>query len=226
MTWPNNPTWSAGLHEEIVSTERGEIFVWTIPCGNLALPSGQLVACDPFAFMRAGGNPFVTCPTGTFPVHVTLADVSKEQNRSHIREAYASIIFRSGKAAERRLLTPRRKGQSAPTLKEGEYLGFPVDTGTACFVDDALTQSCMPDESTWYEGLFENDRDDCWFVRMDDPVHIRAGIANIPLPLGRNGENLILFHSGWGDGHFPVVGSFDDQGQLTAAHIDFFVISD
>jgi hypothetical protein len=224
MTWPNNATWSAGRNEEVVITERGEIFVWTVPCGNLTVPTGQLVACDPFAFMRAGGNPFVPCPTGTFPVHVTLAEVSERQDRSHIREAYASITFRSGNATHRRPLALARKGETAPVLKGDEYAGFQVDAGTACFVDDALTKSCMPGEGTRLAELFENDRDDCWFARMDDPAHIRAGIANIKLPLGHNGENLILFHSGWGDGHFPVIGSFDAQGQLIAVRIDFFVI--
>ena len=59
---------------------------------------------------------------------------------------------------------------------------------------------------------------------MDDPAHIREGIANITLPLAKNGENLILFHSGWGDGCYPIVGSFDSKGNIVAAHIDFFVL--
>ena len=224
--WPNNANWSAGRHEETLSTELGPIFVWTIPCGELALPSGHLVACDPFASMRAGGNPFLLCPKGRFPVHVTLADVSEEQDRSHIREAYATITFRPGAATGRRPLSLVRAGETAPVVKPGEYLGFPVQAGTACFVDDELIHSCMPDERTWLKDLFENDRDDCWFARMDDPTHIREGIANILLPLGRNGENLILLHSGWGDGIFPVIGSFDAQGQLLAVHIDFLVVPD
>lgn len=224
MTWPNNATWSARRNEEVVVTGRGDIFVWTVPCGDLTVPSGQLVACDPFAFMRAGGNPFVPCPRGVFPVHVTLADVSECQDRSHIRVAYASITFREGSAVQRRPLALGRKGDSVPVLNEDEYSGFPVDAGTACFVDDTLTKSCMPDRRTWLADLFQNKRDDCWFARMKDPTHIRRGIANIELPLGHNGENLILFRSGWGDGHFPVSGSFDAQGQLLAVHIDFFVI--
>jgi hypothetical protein len=82
----------------------------------------------------------------------------------------------------------------------------------------------MPAESRWYEELFENARPDCWFARMDDPDHIRKGIANIQLPLACHGENLILFHSGWGDGVYPVIGSYDANDQLIAAHVDFLVI--
>lgn len=40
----------------------------------------------------------------------------------------------------------------------------------------------------------------------------------------KNGENLILFHSGWGDGVYPVIGSFNSIGHLLAAHIDFLVL--
>jgi len=82
----------------------------------------------------------------------------------------------------------------------------------------------MPDESDWSSDLFENERADCWFARMDDPNHIRAGIANISLPLARNGENLVLFHTGWGDGAYPVIGSYDHDDRLIAAHVDLLVI--
>ena len=224
MNWPNQSTWSAGRHEATIRTERGDIFTWVVACGTLHVPSGRLVACDPFAFMRKGDNPHVIVPTGIFPVTVTLADVSDELDRSHIREAYASIYFRDTPEVYRRVLPIARQGEERPTLNDGEFIGFPVDAGTACFVDDAVIASAMPDERTWYSDLFENQRPDCWFNRMDDPAHIRAGIASITLPLAKNGENLILFHSGWGDGHYPVVGSFDPESQLTAVHIDFGVI--
>jgi hypothetical protein len=224
MIWPNAKSWSAGKHEAVVSTEKGDLFTWVVPCGSLYLPSGKLVACDPFAAMQVEDNPHLIVPTGHFPVSVTLVDVSSTQDRSHIREAYASIVFKSGDEAYRRTLPLAKEGEDRPVLKGVNYIGFPVDSGTACFMDDASIAQGMPAADTWYEGLFENDNDDCWFNRMDDPNHIRAGIANIPLPLAKNGENLILFHSGWGDGVFPVVGSFDEHDHLLSVHIDFMVI--
>ena len=110
-------------------------------------------------------------------------------------------------------------------LAADEYFGFGVDAGTACFVDAEAVRTAMPDASDWYEDLFENGNDDCWFNLMDDPSHIREGIANIGLPLGKNGENLILFHSGWGDGFYPVVGGYDRDGKLVNVHIDLMVAS-
>jgi hypothetical protein len=222
--WPNKPSWSALKHEVSIETEAGSQFLWTIACGDLALPSGRLVACDPFVCLQPTGTPFIVTPKGTFPVTVTLVDVSEEQDRSHIREAYASIIFAEGVEAYRKAIPLARDGEERPEPEGEEFIGFPVDAGTACFVDESVIASCMPDPDDWGTEVFENDRPDCWFNRMDDPAHIREGLANITLPLAKNGENIVIIHSGWGDGHFPVVGSFDASGRLLAAHIDFQVV--
>ncbi len=85
----------------------------------------------------------------------------------------------------------------------------------------------MPDDdSVRLEEIFDDGTADSWFSRMDDPAQVRAGIANIPLPLATDGANLVLFHSGWGDGWYPVIGGYDAGSALVAVHIDFFVIPD
>src|SRR2546422_1586266 len=224
ILWPNGSTWCALKNEESFRTTDGPRYLWTIPCGQLELPSGRLVACDPFAALRPNDNAFVQTHKGRFPVFVTLADVSPAQDRSHIREAYASIVFSAENEAYRKTIPLARAGERRPETKDGEFVGFGVDAGTACFVDDCVIGRCMPDPMTWHEEVFDNQKPDSWFHRMDDPNHIRPGIANIILPLAQNGENLILFHSGWGDGVYPVVASFDSADRLVAMHIDFFVI--
>jgi len=224
MNWPNNASWSAGQHEKIAGAGEQKVFTWVVECGTLYLPSGRLVVCDPFAFMRQRGNPRVIVPPGRFPVTVTLADVSEQLDRRHVREAYASIVFDTAPESYRVALPLVREGEEAPVLDDGEYVGFRVDAGTACFVDEASLATCMPDERAWLEDLFENEREDCWFRRMDDPGHIREGLANIQLPLANDGENIVIIHSGWGDGVYPVIGSFDAKRKLLAVHIDFLVV--
>lgn len=223
--WPNHEGWSALKDGLTIETGDGLRTLSTVACGELALPSGRLVACDPFVGLSPTGTPFVETPRGKFPVTVTLADVSEKQDATHLREAYASITFSNTAEAYRKPIVPAGDGEARPDLKADEFIGFGVDAGTACFVDETFLATCMPEPGTWYESLFENEREDCWFRRMDDPAHIRVGIANIALPLAKNGENLILFHSGWGDGYYPVVGSFDSTGQLMGVHIDFLVVS-
>src|SRR5215203_6878279 len=71
----------------------------------------------------------------------------------------------------------------------------------------------------------ETGRPGAWFASKEDPRHIREGIANLPLPLGRDGSNLVLFPSGWGDGVYPVIGGYDAEGGLVAVTIHFSVIT-
>ena len=225
MSWPNDETWSAEKHEQLTKTESGNRFTWVVDCGPLFLPSGKLVACDPFAFLQASDNPHVLVPPGRYSVSVTLADVSEKLDRSHIREAYATVRIMPGTEAYRRALPLALDGESREPFTGDTYTGFAVDAGTACFVDDEAVSNCLPAHVDWYETFFDNGRDDSWFARMDDPNHIRAGLANIDLPLAQNGENILIIHSGWGDGRYPVVGSFDADDKLLAIHIDFFVVS-
>jgi hypothetical protein len=58
---------------------------------------------------------------------------------------------------------------------------------------------------------------------MDSPDHIRAGIANIRLPNATDDANIVICHSGWGDGFYPVVGGYDAAGSLVGVHIDLLI---
>ncbi len=222
--WPNHPAWSALRDQHTVIVEGEPRYLWTVECGEIYLPSGRLVACDPFVCLEPKRTAFVHAPKGRFPVIVTLADVSEKQDRSHIREAYASIIFSPGAEAYRKSLPLARDGEPRPDIKGDNFIGFTVDSGTACFIDETFASQFMPNPKTWHEELFDNPKPESWFSRMDDPAHLREGLANITLPLAKNGENIIIIHSGWGDGVYPVIGSFDQGGQLIAVHIDFMVV--
>lgn len=206
--WPNQRAGDWKALAEGDHAVNGHLYrLRVVDCGELSLPSGRLAICDPFTGMRRGGNPRVALPPGRCRVRVTLADVSGRHG-SPLCAAYASLALSSAPETRRELLIP----------------GFPVDSGTACFVDDEALVHGMPPEEDWYAGIFENGNPSSWFARKEDPGHIREGIANVPLPLGRNGWNLVLFPSGWGDGVYPVIGGYDAQGHLVAVHVDFAVI--
>ena len=207
MTYPNDDCWKALADGEEILVRDKPYVLSVVECGDLVLPTGLLAVCDPFAMLRPAGNPTFQVPPGRYPVKVTLADVSGRRDGSHVREAYASLLLGEKPEATRRQLP----------------LGFGVDAGAACFVDEGTLAEAMPPEEDW-EEVIDDDSDGSWFSRMDDPNHIRDGLANVPLPFAKNGENIILIHSGWGDGHYGLVGSFDADDNLTAVHIDFKVI--
>jgi Protein of unknown function (DUF4241) len=241
MAYPNVEYWCALKDgHRVPPGADGKVYVLSvIDCGELVMPTGRLLACDPFAAMRKTGNRCVTVPPGRYPVRVTLADVSGAGDGSHMREAYATLLLDAGaEEVSRRIITPLADGPCPPEMTaEGDYYGFPVDAGTACFVDEGALAGGMPDEQDWLAGVFENDSPGCWFARMDDPAHIRAGLANIQLPLAEAGENpgssspeggsannILIIHSGWGDGVYPIVGGYDASGRLVRVHIDFLVV--
>lgn len=222
MAYPNETYWAALRSGP---AENGSYILSVMDCGKLHLPTGQLVACDPFVFLDKTDNPSVAVPPGDYPVRVTLADVSDKSDGSHMREAYATLLIdETATEVSRRIITPLPEGiADAEIGDDGDYHGFPVDAGTACFVDGGALATGMPD-GNWYDAVFDNESADCWFKRMDDPTHIRPGLANVPLPLAKAGENIVIIHSGWGDGFYPVVGGYDAAGRLVRVHIDFMVV--
>jgi hypothetical protein len=134
-------------------------------------------------------------------------------------------VFSAEPEAYRKPLHLAADGERRREPKEGEFAGFAIDSGNACFIDESTIGPGMPAPQTWKAALFENERADCWSRQMEDPNHIHPGMANIPLPQAKHGENVVLFQSGWGDGHYPVIGSFDENDELVAAHIDFLVLT-
>lgn len=226
--YPNTHDWAALADGAEVVAGEDKYLLSVVSCGELVMPSGRLAACDPFVSLQRNDMPFIDIKPGRYEVIVTLADVSKNADGSHMREAYATLMLDpAAKELRRRIITPT--GTDTPCEPEigddGTFAGFGVDAGTACFADAAAIHDCMPhDEPAWNDDFFDNSSPQSWFNRMDDETHIRAGLANIPLPLARNGENIVIFHSGWGDGFYPVIGGYDAAGKLVRVHIDFLVV--
>jgi hypothetical protein len=184
--------------------------------GKLQVPSGRLEASDPF--VNLGKALTYRIPAGEYPIRVTVADVSDAQDGSHLREAYLSLVLGEGDPARIEVLTPEDRGP-AP---EGEFYGVPVDAGTVAFADAEAIHAAMP-TGDWYKKVFDTGRRDSWFSLMDSDAHLISGCANVVMPEALSGENVVLCHSGWGDGFYPVVGTYDVEFRLLAVHIDLLV---
>ncbi|MFT3943436.1 MAG: DUF4241 domain-containing protein [Ancrocorticia sp.] len=192
-----------------------------VPLGVLELPSGQLEASDPFVML--GQGPVLDIGPGSYEAFVTIADVSEQQDGSHEREAYLSIVLRDGVVSEVGTIALDEDSDDPDS-----YWAVPVDAGTVAFADHEAVGACMPAETgqgaSWYESVFETGSEDSWFALMDSPEHYEAGIANIVMPLATRGENVVLSHSGWGDGCYPVVVTLDSEGNILGVHIDLLVV--
>ena len=185
--------------------------------GELVLPSGRLEASDPFVLL--GEGLVVRVAPGRYPVRVTVADVSDEQDGSHLREAYLSVVLAEGEVAAVEPVVP--EGADGPP-EQGAAYGVPVDAGTVAFADADAVARLMPD-GDWYEEVFDDGTDTSWFSLVDSPDHLREGSANILLPGAQEGENVVLSHSGWGDGFFPLVRTVAADGTTLGLHLDLLV---
>ncbi|WP_435300431.1 DUF4241 domain-containing protein [Timonella sp. A28] len=180
-----------------------------LPLGDIQLPSGQVQACDPFVML--GDGPIFATPQGSFPVYATIADVSNEQNGSHERVAYLSVVFAEEAAAK--VAYAESTEEAAP---EGMFYGVDVDAGTVSFIDHAVVP----------ENVYDICDTEDWFDPMDSEDHLEDGVANIPVAFAHNNENIVLSHSGWGDGTYPVLATYNAAGTLLALHIDLYVVGE
>jgi hypothetical protein len=176
------------------------------PVGDLILPTGQLVACDPFVSPES--PPYkLTLPKGNFPVVLSVAQMGTDQ-----RVAFAIVRFKDAAQADWRMVTSGSRDPA--TLEPGHILGYGVDSGTGCFMDRsaglALTQK-MREDKRFFESLM---------AEMDKTYRHTWSWLNM-----RFGDaNLIAFSSGLGDGLYATYAGFDSQGDVSVVITDFMVV--
>jgi Protein of unknown function (DUF4241) len=175
--------------------------------GELVLPTGRIVACDPFVF-AADQPPFARgVAPGRYPVSVNVAHFEDDA-----RVAYA--IVRLGDRPPVRWEMALLPGQDASTLEEGYFFGYGVDAGTGCFMD-AEAAKLLDGRSTEENGYNEDLID-----RMQATYVPTWSWLDFPLdPV--TGANVVAFSSGWGDGSYPSYWGLDDAGTPVCLVTDF-----
>jgi Protein of unknown function (DUF4241) len=174
--------------------------------GNVELRTGELVACDPFVCLDA--RPFQTkVLTGTFPVTLSIEESSGDQ-----RVAFASIRLKPGVPVKWEMLLVG--DQRVEELKPGEVFGYPVDSGTGCFMDvvaaKALDQRmrASPDFVEIMIAEMEKTYRHTWSW-----LNMKFGDAN-----------LVAFSSGLGDGVYASYSGMDTSGCVSVIVTDFGVV--
>lgn len=197
------------MTEGVVDVLGRPIGLSTIDCGELALPSGDLLCCDPLAD-EPGEGPVVRVPAGRHRVWLTVADVSGSLDGSHLVEAYLSIVLAEGEEHHHEPLAP-----SDETVADNEFIGVEVETGAVALLDADAFERCVPDLDDWADEIE---------VVLEDSEPVRDGAQILVLPDAEEDENAAVCRAGWGNGHYPLVGSFAEDGKLLAVHLDLEVV--
>ncbi|MBP0936519.1 DUF4241 domain-containing protein [Streptomyces goshikiensis] len=185
-----------------------------VDAGELRLPSGSVVACDPFICLGTGDIPPFTARVapGSYRVQAAVVTITRPEEPPardpHLRIAAVRLVI-----ADRPAVTwepALHEGQDPATLDEDEFFGYGVDAGTGCFYDAAADDS-FPD--------CEGDEGPLW-----DAFEATGHQPGPYLVDGEDGHNLVAFGSGWGDGAYPTWVGRDAEGEITCFVTDFFVV--
>ena len=185
--------------------------------GNIHLPTGYLVACDPV--ITSDMLPFTTLfPQGSFPV---LLHKEKESNCV----AYAEIRFGAAEIISWQMATTA--GQNLKDLKGEEVFGYPVESGMGSFMD-LETQDCLNHlEKTLYHrkgadfmGIYEEFFHDHFFDEngaIDQYAFLK--------PNEQRGGTVFAFEAGYGEGFYASYIGFGSNNQPLKIVTEFIEVT-
>lgn len=191
----------------------------------MAIPTGQIIVCDPLAYSY-NSLPFDRkVKPGKYPVTVCIAKTKDSGDRY----AIVKLEFSKSKASKFQLATT--EGQDIKDLKEeDEFFGFLVDAGLGCFMDlqtkqfyNEFDDNLMKEnpDGNLYDDHLENE-----FKKnatdLNDPTDAGDWL-NFYLP-NKPELNVVMFHSGFGDGVYPSYWGINDNGEICSLIVDFNVI--
>ena len=171
--------------------------------GDLILPSGRIVACDPLVMPGTSAFTREVVP-GRYPVLLSIAQLEHDQ-----RVAAAAVEFVVGGATiAARWDLAVIPGQDLTTLGPRQFFGYGVDAGTGCFMDARLAAALDAGEPCGLDAALQSS-----YVPT-------FSWANVEL---RDGS-VVAFSSGWGDGSYASYWGFDATGRVVALATDFAVL--
>ncbi|MGW2158421.1 DUF4241 domain-containing protein [Nonomuraea sp. NPDC001699] len=211
------PAWSAPLplrprHLEALftpgsrlATSEGRVALITEPthAGSLHLPTGSLIAADPF-FLDGAGPFTVTVPPGDYAVLIATMRWEETKWDGEDLAVMVRILDKPTVSWEPALLP----GQDVRLLGAGQFYGFGVDAGMGCFLDASGREEL--------ERLVEEVEDE--YNEME--------LLSSELRAPETGTNLIAYQSGLGDGSYPVWIGRDADGEVTSFVADMLILHD
>ena len=191
----------------VIKTAEWEVTLRGLTVCELVLPTGRLVACDPFT--SPDEEPFAReLPAGSFPVVLSVAHFDDGDQR--VAAAMVRFGGREAVSWEMALVDEDDPAQ----LGEGEIFGYAVESGTGCFMDAEAAESLM-DRMEQDERYFET-----MVAAMDENYVDTWSWANI-VPDANGQANVVAFSSGVGDETYASYFGLDADGNVVSLVTDF-----
>ncbi|MEG4986373.1 DUF4241 domain-containing protein [Microcoleus sp. BR0-C5] len=217
------------------SLTEGRITSDVFQAGDLVLPSGRIIACDPGWLWCKDVDPFSrTVPPGRYPVLLSVVDSG--------RTACAMVKFCSESPVRWEMAL--RPSEDLAELRGNQFFGYGVDAGMGCFVDAQVIERRSAEE---LQGLVDRAFEqklqlDAWLAAQDLVTQLTYPSQQIIDPSGFNltldpdtdtfnltldpdtEGNASAFSSGYGDGSYASYWGFTADDELACLVTDFGVL--
>jgi hypothetical protein len=178
--------------------------------GEIFLPSGQIVACDPIHLYDLA--PFLhQIAPGRYPIVLSIA----RARGSEIQRVAFAMLRVTGEMPVSWQLAVKARQDADGTGKDQAH-GYGVDVGLGSFMDleaARLLRAKMEEDDRFHNHIFES-------VEENNPEW-----ANIPLNPA-TGLNIAVFETGFGDGFYSSHWGYGESGSIACLVTDFQLLGE
>jgi len=190
--------------------------------GELHMPTGELVACDPFNGLET--EPFDTALVpGAYSVVLFAAEL-----RDEVVIAYAMLVVDESEPVQWEVASVVEQSSGRYDVDSGD--GYPVDSSLGAFMDAATAKALMdyshavlPDDDDYRRTVRRRvrrrlEREYGWAN-----VNLKHD-ADVPVPESQESLNVVAFDAGYGPGLYSTYLGWDDDEELARVVTDFDVL--
>jgi hypothetical protein len=186
-----------------IDAEKKAYNFYSVDVGKLNVSNGYIIACDPFLFNE--DKPFDTLfPVGQFSVQLAIAQINHDE-----RIGFSRINFSNEDPV--RWTIAVTVDQDASNLTDDEICGYGVDSGSGCFMDTSGAKRY----STYLDEKEDN------YMNVIDEMEATYKHPHSWLLWNKEGFNVTMFSSGWGDGLYATYIGFDSEDSICRLVTDF-----
>ena len=221
-----DPMFQSGNRYRLPDPDGTVAVVEVLDAGLLHLPTGRLVACDPFfgsSIHESCAAFTVTVPPGHYPVSVAAArvDPAPPDMASSLRLGVAAkLTIRDEPVVAWELAL--RPGQDLAALGSDERYCFGVDSGNGSFFDASAVDAVVALDDWGID--FEEDELSPERVRFLEELHRKAW-ANLVVDAAAE-LNIVMFDCGRGDGCYATWIGRGATGAPACFAADLVLLSD
>lgn len=177
-----------------------------VDLGIVQLPTGAIVACDPFAPYDM--DPFVRrLKPGNYLLRLALLDGPSPSIAAAtivVREAVMPSVWEMAIV----------EGDNLADLEPGDAFGYSVDCGAGCFMDSAIAEKYSEHLASLHDRGIEEELFSA-FGREERLLYQFPGAQN---------GNVAMFRSGDGDGVYSSYFGLDAKGDIVCLTTDFQLV--